>query len=248
MALIPGKLMQYALDNEHYQRTSSAIEWGAMSLTPQDLAAAGQAIAGCDLVAPRSDRLVHPPAHLLAHLVRLHHAAGHLAATAPEMLMHPEVARAVEQQLVRLMVGCLTEGIIAAGNAVRHQRVPVMRRLEQVLEEKPDRPLYLAEVCARIGVPVRTLRQHCVEHLGIGPHQYLWLRRMNLAHRALTRAEPGSASVTAIANDHGFAELGRFAVAYRRLFGEPPSATLRRAAEQPKKLIPDDVLRLPILP
>jgi AraC-like DNA-binding protein len=62
----------------------------------------------------------------------------------------------------------------------------------------------------------------------MGPHRYLWLRRMHLARRALAKADPSAATVTSIANDCGFGELGRFAVAYHGLFGEAPSATLRR--------------------
>jgi AraC-like DNA-binding protein len=38
-------------------------------------------------------------------------------------------------------------------------------------------------------------------------------------------------TVTEIANDHGFGELGRFAVSYRKLYGEAPSVTLRRAPD-----------------
>jgi len=81
-------------------------------------------------------------------------------------------------------------------------------------------------------VSERTLRLYCQEQLGMGPHRYLWIRRMNLARRALTLADATTKTVTEIANDHGFGELGRFAVAYRKLFGESPSATLRREPDE----------------
>jgi transcriptional regulator GlxA family with amidase domain len=43
---------------------------------------------------------------------------------------------------------------------------------------------------------------------------------MNLARRALTLADATTKTVTEIACDYGFGELGRFAVTYRKLFGE----------------------------
>jgi AraC-like DNA-binding protein len=58
------------------------------------------------------------------------------------------------------------------------------------------------------------------------------LRRMHLVHRALLRADPSKSTVTRIITDHGFWELGRFSVSYRALFGESPSETLQRPAEQ----------------
>jgi hypothetical protein len=91
--------------------SSAACRWGAMSLMPEDLAAAGRAIVGREVTAPSplSYRLSPPPAVLLRPL-NLHEAAGHLAKTAPDILAHPEVARALEQGLTHAMVTCISGG------------------------------------------------------------------------------------------------------------------------------------------
>jgi len=228
----PGDIIVNSRGAEHHHRMSSECRWGAMSLPPEVLAAAGRAIVGRDVVAPAKTKLIRPSAHLMSRLLNLHETAGHLALTTPDILAHPEVARAVEQELLGTMIACLT-----AGTALQTDRLgghlPVMRRFERILEAKEGCPLYVTEVCAEIGVSDRTLRQHCQEHLGMSPHRYLWLRRMHLARRALTQANPTARTVTEIATSNGFGELGRFAVAYRKLFGEPPSATLRRTPDDP---------------
>jgi len=83
-------------------------------------------------------------------------------------------------------------------------------------------------LASAIGVAERSLRVACEEHLGMLPIRYLTLGRMHLARDALLRAEPSKMTVTRVAMDHGFFELGRFSVAYRSLFSETPSKTLRR--------------------
>jgi AraC-like DNA-binding protein len=134
----------------------------------------------------------------------------------------------MEQALIRAMIACLSDPAAAEFGPSPRQRMAVMRRFEQVLEAKTGQALHMPELCAQLGVSDRTLRSVCQEHLGTSPHRYLWLRRMHLARRALASADRATKSVTEIAMDYGFAELGRFAVSYRRLFGETPSVTLRR--------------------
>jgi AraC-like DNA-binding protein len=57
---------------------------------------------------------------------------------------------------------------------------------------------------------------------------------MHLVRRDLRSADAEKTTVTEIATDYGFWELGRFEGAYRSLFGEPPSAALRRPPEDSK--------------
>lgn len=249
MELKPGEIVIESKGSEDNHRVSTEIHWRAMSLTPDDLAAAGRALVGCDLKPPDATQVIRPPPHLMSRLLMLHQAAGELAATVPDVLAHPEVARALEQELARTMVACLSDGVVVETGTLRDLRIPVMRRFERVLEANPGRPLYVTDLCGAIGVADRTLRLRCMEELGMTPHRYLWLRRMHLARWALALANSATATVAAIANDHGFGELGRFAVAYRKLFGESPSATLRR---QPDHLPIDDtarpMARFPVLP
>lgn len=215
-------------------RSSGACRWGSMSLTFKDLEAAVQAVTGREFIAPFFTQFIRPPPAFLARLSSLDEAAGHLARTAPDILAQPEVARALEQGLVHAMVLCISGGETAETGSVHHRHTSIMRLLEELLEANSDRTLYLTELCSAAGVSERTLRACCQEHLGMSPTRYLWLRRMHLARRDLRIAGPAATSVTEVVTRHGFWELGRFSVAYRSLFGESPSATLRRPPDDPR--------------
>jgi len=58
------------------------------------------------------------------------------------------------------------------------------------------------------------------------PGRHRRARRLTLARERLRR--PGPQTVSEVALDCGFWELGRFAQAYRAAYGERPSETLRR--------------------
>ena len=224
----PGDIVFGGSGAERYHRAQAGCHWGSISLSPDDLSEAGRALVGRDLPASSVAHLIRPRPQLVSRLLNLHKASAELAATVPDLLAHPKVAKAMEQELVRAMVACIADPAAGErGSSDRHCTM-VMRRFEQVLQANMDQPLYVAELCAQLGVPDRTLRAQCREHLGMSPHRYLWLRRMHMARRALASADATAKGVTEIALDYGFWELGRFAVAYRKLFGELPSVTLRR--------------------
>jgi AraC-like DNA-binding protein len=222
----PGEIILRSVGATYHTRTTAGIHWGGMSLTPEDLAATGRALIGRELAVPSTSRRLRPAPALMSRLLRLHATAGRLAKANPEILARPQVARALEQKLLHAMVRCLADGNAIEESSGERRHAATLTRLEDLLAANHDRPLYLAEICASIGVSERTLRMCCQEQLGMGPIQYLWLRRMNLAHRALASATLLATTVTEIATSYGFWELGRFAVAYRTLFGESPSETL----------------------
>src|SRR5262245_47598844 len=216
------------------RRTSGPCHWGTASLTPEEFAAAGLALVGRELTVPSITHLVRPSPALMSRLLDLHEAAERLGRIAPDLLAQPEVARALENALVHAMIACLTEGKPVEMTSGGRHHAAIVARFEEFLAANHHRALYLTDICNAVGASERTLRASCREHLGMGPVRYLWLRRMHLTHRALILATPEAATVTEIATEHGFWELGRLSIEYRALFGETPSASLRRAPVDPR--------------
>jgi AraC-like DNA-binding protein len=232
--------------NPLHRLSQAPCHWGSLSLGAADLAAAALAVAGCEVTVPPVAYIVRPACAQMQRLLALHEATVDLAAKAPDVLARPEVARGLEQELIHAMVTCLTEGVAIEMNPNAQRHSAVIARLEEVFAANADRALYLLDICAGTGVSERTLRTCCQENLGMGPVHYLWLRRMHLAHNALMRADPATASVTQIATNFGFWELGRFARNHRTMFGESPRASLHRPPQEPSSFAADRLFAAPV--
>jgi AraC-like DNA-binding protein len=224
----PTHIVRHTENESGFQHSSGLADWAAMSLPIEDMVSVGAAIADLDLTPPKDPTLVAPSPAAMAKLQGLHAAASRLAEEAPDIIAHPEAARGLEQALIEAMVGCLANREGRANSLAQGQHAIVMRRFRRVVEENPEEPLYIPDICKTIGISPRALLVSCQEHFGMGPKRYLLLRRMHLVRRALRQATPGTTSVTEMAMRYGFWQLGRFAVKYHSLFGEVPSATLRR--------------------
>lgn len=88
-------------------------------------------------------------------------------------------------------------------------------------------PITIEEIAAAANVGIRTLQLSFRQWRMTTPMTYLHQLRMTQAHQDLLAQPPGS-SVAEIARKWGFSHLGRFAIDYKRQFGESPSETLRR--------------------
>lgn len=82
-------------------------------------------------------------------------------------------------------------------------------------------------LAAELGISLRSLELGFRHELNTTPHEYLRTSRLARVHEELARADARRTTVSAIASKWGFANHGRFARAYRELFGESPAQTLR---------------------
>ena len=92
-----------------------------------------------------------------------------------------------------------------------------------------DAPLPISSLCRVVGLSERGLREAFYSVRGIGPKQWMLAERLQGVRRVLSDGCSDGATVTRVASDFGFFQLGRFAATYRKAFGEAPSATLRGA-------------------
>jgi AraC-like DNA-binding protein len=96
------------------------------------------------------------------------------------------------------------------------------------VRERPSLP----ELCASANVSERRLRTAFNDTFDMAPMAYFRLHSLNRARSQLL--EPDTSSVTEVAFQLGWRNLGRFAHHYQQVFGEKPSHTMAttRAPEQ----------------
>lgn len=86
----------------------------------------------------------------------------------------------------------------------------------------------VVDLCRQLAVSQRTLQYSFKAAMGLTPNTYLRLVRLNRVRAELNRPTRANVTVTEVATRWHFGHLGKFSQDYSRMFGEPPSATLRR--------------------
>ena len=224
----PNSIVRLARRQSYFERSMGPVNWGSLSIPTDTIRWAGITGAGCDLTPLLTELTVATAPAAIAKLQRLHAAAGLLAESAPELIERPEPRRCLEQVLIEALVGCFSTGDAAEDRSTQRRHGKIMRAFHAILCADAESPHYVLEIARQIGVSERTLSTCCWEHLGMGPKKYLLLRRMHLARASMFAANQAETTVTDIATQYGFWQLGRFSVEYKYLFGESPSTTLHR--------------------
>jgi AraC family ethanolamine operon transcriptional activator len=155
---------------------------------------------------------------------------GSIVQRAPGALESSAAAKTTAHKLAESVREALWDKPAATPQPGRRSvpRRHIIRAAMDCVDQHDCEHLTVSELATAAGVSERTLRAAFQEYFGVGPVGYLKRRTLNLVRKTLQNADPSVATVTQVATQFGVWELGRFAQDYRLLFGELPSATLRR--------------------
>ena len=135
-----------------------------------------------------------------------------------------------EAALIEVFCSALADPLAVAGvprEKFRSMRAVVLAA-EALMDEDPISIPSVPTLCRTLGTSRRTLERAFHDMLGQSPAHYLRVRALNASREQLLRSPRVPGIVTRVAIDNGFWHMGRFAAAYRTLFGERPIDTLRR--------------------
>lgn len=147
----------------------------------------------------------------------------------PEVLEHEASAKALVEAVLNSALHAMQVEALekeSARNTHYIQRSIVERARHYILANR-ESPLTVAELSTHLKMSRRGLHHAFMNVLGINVATFLRYVRLHGARKDLILACP-SESVNRIACRWGFWHMGMFASYYKALFGELPSATLRR--------------------
>jgi len=223
-----NELMTFGPGYRGHMRTEGRCQWGAIWVSAQVLEEYFRAMTELTLSIPPVARRWRAAPAAYRSLLQLHATAIRAAKRQTEAIVSAEAVHGMEQQLIEDLVECLQAGRAHQETPATHRRQEIMVRFEDLLRTQPDRHMRADELSAAIGVSARLLQMCCKNILGMSPTSYVRLRALYRVRCILRRDDPGAKSVSRVARSQGFRALGRFAAVYRSLFGELPSAGLRR--------------------
>lgn len=162
---------------------------------------------------------------LLSYVVQSVDASGRVRG-------QPLMARHLEELICMDLLQIWAEGAgISLRDGARAAAPRHVREAEEIMSREARNPPAIGEIALRVGVSARTLSEGFRRFRGMTPREFLRARRLEGLRAALQDPQPGE-TVTSIAGDWGYVNLGALAQVYERWFGELPGRTLAAARER----------------
>lgn len=182
----------------------------------------GQAAQACVQTRPG-----HAAALVQAQLRRMRELGADARA-----LAEPARMRRLRDALLLAWLEAIPESPDLAPPKAMQARRAIVEQVCELAGPGPEPPPTLLEVCRCLCISPRKLEYCFKDVLGMSPRQYLRAARLNGVRRELRRGH-GARGIADVASHWGFWHMSDFAADYKRLFGELPSQTDRRARGRP---------------
>lgn len=171
---------------------------------------------------PAFEASVHLPAMLARILMAME--------SQPEFFASPERRAQLGEELTIALLECADE---TSSENARHSRSltshsRIVRQCEDYVRSGSAARITKLDLCRVTGASARSVQNAFRAIHDLTPVEYLKLSRLQNARRRLRDADPACSTVKECALDAGILDMGRFAVEYRRHFGEKPHETLLR--------------------
>jgi hypothetical protein len=101
-------------------------------------------------------------------------------------------------------------------------------RAVDVVENQKQGKTMMTGLVKSANVSETSLRIAFHRYMGLSPSEYIRLRKYNLIWQELTSSRVDDTTIARVIAEYRISDMGRFARRYRSIFGENPSATLKR--------------------
>ena len=222
----PGNIVLLAPGREHFSSYPNANAYTSVFIAPGELLSFIASQPGA-----RDAAVWREPESLLigASSASAAAAVSTLVAALRDSTLSDDSAEFYKRNILQMLTAPVLDGVRYRGVPLRHlSRVQLVHRVERYLAAAGNRPIHISELSELFRVHPRRLHRAFMDVLGVPPITFLRRKRLRDVHTVLSQGGP-DVLVKAVAREHGFLELGRFAGEYQKQFGEKPSQTLKRA-------------------
>jgi AraC-like DNA-binding protein len=201
--------------------SAGACSWYAIQFSEEQLRRYSMAMSGKPLISRHAVKALGKVSASRRGVLPAKHLRLSTKGKAQERSLVMPAALFVQRQAWCLLAKAIGE----EGYPLRSGHERIARQAMNYLQEQKGSVVGSIDLCLALRISDRWLREAFMHVYGVTATKLLRLRRLHQARVALLTEDT---TVTAVASSLDFHDFGRFAQTYLYLFGEHPSATLRR--------------------
>jgi AraC-like DNA-binding protein len=110
----------------------------------------------------------------------------------------------------------------------KSNRSRVFQKARDYIFSNPTRDFRMHNLCEYVASCERTLQYAVKSFTGLTPLEYVKAHKLNYVRDELLLGDPQDTKISEVALRYGFLHASQFALDYKQLFGELPSATLQK--------------------